>query len=206
MNKLSKEKMQQVVLVWLFCAIITGLTWFFGVSAMNGKRAETAGESQKIQDKLDDGAKKKARKTDSKAKLEAVNKDLEQIQNGMAQGELFDWIDSKLNEFITQNLLEVDIPSKTRGEVVEVGILPVTDPYKAVRYSVRGTAYFHDFGKFVSAFENNFPYMRLQNIELSPGGQFDVVSDPEKLTFRMDIVALLKPAEATPAEAKKAKK
>ncbi len=207
MNKLSKEKMQQIILVWMVCLVVVALIWMFGVRSLSSKRKETSDSVEAVQSKIDDGNKKKSRKDASKKKLEVLQQELKGVEDGMASGELFAWIDSKLNDFITQNLLEVDIPSKTRGEIVDVGILPRTDPYKGVRYSVRGTAYYHDFGRFVSMFENAFPYMRLQNIELMPGGQFDNTGDPEKLTFRMDIVALQKPAEAVvSADTSKAKK
>jgi cell division protein FtsL len=205
MNKLAKEKVQQIVLVWIMTAVVGALLWYFGIASLNGKRSATAGEIQAVEDKIADGNKKKGRATASKQSLETVEKELKQKEAGMASGELFFWLDSKLNEFIQQNnLVEVDISNKSRGEAADVGILPLF-PYKAVKYALRGTAYYHDFGRFVAAFENAFPYMRLQNVELVPGGQFDS-SDPERLSFRMEIVALLKPVEEAAGAAPAAKK
>jgi len=204
MSKLSKEKTQQIVLIWIMAAVACALVWFFGIAKLNAKRTATAAEIKAMEDKIADGNKKKQRATASKDALNVIEKELKEKEAGMASGELFFWLDSKLNEFIQQNnLVEVDITNKSGGEVTEVGILPVF-PYKAVKYALRGSAYYHDFGRFVAAFENAHPYMRLQNIELMPGGQFDS-SDPERLSFRMEIVALMKPTEdaaAAPAAKK----
>lgn len=200
MNKLSKDRVQQIVLVWALTAVAGALIWFFGIASLKAKRTATAGEIQAVEDKIADGNKKTGRAAASKGALQTVEKELKEKEAGMASGELFFWLDSKLNEFIQQNnLVEVDITNKSRGEAADVGILPLF-PYKAVKYALRGTAYYHDFGRFVASFENAHPYMRLQNIELVPGGQFDS-SDPERLSFRMEIVALLKPLEEAAAAA-----
>jgi hypothetical protein len=76
----------------------------------------------------------------------------------------------------------------------EVGALP-RFPYKAALFNVRGTAYFHDLGKFLADFENSFPYIRVQNLELEPAASSSATStgDAEKLAFRMEIVTLINP-------------
>ncbi len=204
MSKLSKEKTQQIALVWIFAAAGAVLLWWFGVSSVNAKRRATNDAVTAAQAKIEDGNKKKQRANASKDALRAVEKDLKEKEDGMASGELFAWVDGRLNTLIAQHLLDVDIPTKTRGEAVEVGLLPAPPfPYKAVKYAVKGTAYYHEFGKFVANFENTFPYIRIQNIEITPGGQFES-SDPERLNFRFEIVALQKPVEeAAPAPAAK---
>jgi hypothetical protein len=69
-------------------------------------------------------------------------------------------------------------------------------PYRAAVFNVRGTAHYHDFGKFVADFENAYPYMRIQNFELEPSAASNSTAqnDQEKLTFKMEIVALVNPA------------
>jgi membrane protein YdbS with pleckstrin-like domain len=103
----------------------------------------------------------------------------------------------------------VDIPQFSREVAVEPGILP-RFPYKAVLFNVRGTAYYHDLGKFLADFENTYPYMRVQNVELDPvaasagsaatsvsGGATTAANNGsdsnEKLNFKMEIVALVNP-------------
>ena len=79
-------------------------------------------------------------------------------------------------------------PPVGRGDV---GLL-AQFPYDAALFSVRGSAYFHDFGKFLADFENEFPYFRVQNISLTAGSE-GAVGTEEKLFFKMDVVALIKP-------------
>jgi hypothetical protein len=70
----------------------------------------------------------------------------------------------------------------------EMNMLPAF-PYHQATSTVTGSAYYFDFGRFVADFENQFPYMRIQNLNLEPSGAAD---DPEKLSFRMEIVTLIK--------------
>lgn len=195
MNKLPKEKLQQIILVGIgTVAVLAGL-WFVAIGKLNAKRKETGDQIAAMETKIEKGNQKRKAKEAVKKELEAAEKKLGALESGMAGGELFAWIDKLLNDFITENGMtgEVEFLSKSRGDIGEVGVLPKY-PYKAVKYAVRGRAYYHEFGKFVAAFENRYPYIRLQNIELTPGDQLDS-SDPERLGFRFEIIALQKPAE-----------
>ena len=68
-------------------------------------------------------------------------------------------------------------------------------------FNVRGTAYYHDFGRFVADFENTYPYMRIQNIDLEPAGASASTStgpagnaeDGERLAFKMEVITLVNP-------------
>jgi hypothetical protein len=53
-----------------------------------------------------------------------------------------------------------------------------------------GTAHYHELGRFISDFENEFPHVRLLNlgIELVPTSS----GERELLTFKMEIVTLVK--------------
>ena len=53
------------------------------------------------------------------------------------------------------------------------------------------TGYYHDVGKFISDFENNFPHGRVVNLIVEPVSSADPGN--EKLSFRMDVIALVKP-------------
>ena len=62
--------------------------------------------------------------------------------------------------------------------------------------SITHRAAYHEFGRFVADFENAFPYMRIQNIELDPAAASNASaqSDQEKLAFKMEIVTLVNPS------------
>ena len=84
----------------------------------------------------------------------------------------------------------MDISVNSQLSMGEVDLLPHF-PYKQLKVTVGGTAYYHDLGKFIADFENAFPHMRFANLTLEPvGGTGD---NSEKLTFRMDIIALANP-------------
>jgi hypothetical protein len=90
---------------------------------------------------------------------------------------------------------KVDIPQFSREVTTEIGVFPKF-PYKAALFNVRGTAHFHDLGKFIADFENTYPYLRVQNLDLEPAAQTAATSaptEPEKLSFKMEIVALINP-------------
>jgi len=72
-------------------------------------------------------------------------------------------------------------------------------PNKVAGFPIAGTAYYHDFGKFLATFENTFPYMRVQRLVLEPAPAGRTAGDDgEKLAFKMEVLALVKPApEAT---------
>jgi hypothetical protein len=85
----------------------------------------------------------------------------------------------------------------------DVDLLPHF-PYKQLKITVSGTAFYHDLGKFIADFENAFPHMRVVNLALEPatGGNSPASATSgaspgvnEKLSFKMDIVTLVKTAE-----------
>jgi hypothetical protein len=85
---------------------------------------------------------------------------------------------------------KVEIPDIGHPEVGDVDLF-ATFPYKQIRFSITGTAYFHDLGKFVADFENAFPHARVVNLVIEP-----VNGGGEKLSFRMQIIELVKPNAA----------
>jgi hypothetical protein len=65
-------------------------------------------------------------------------------------------------------------------------------PYKQANLTIAGTALFHDLGKFICDFENQFPYFRVLNLSIEPVSSL-MGSDKEKLSFRLEVAALVKP-------------
>ena len=77
---------------------------------------------------------------------------------------------------------------------MDVNLLP-DFPYKQATFTVAGTARFHDFGRFLADFENEFPHVRVVNLSLdanTPAGG----EDAETLNFKMEIVTLIKPTQS----------
>jgi hypothetical protein len=69
-------------------------------------------------------------------------------------------------------------------------------PYKAASYTFSGTAYYHDLGKYLADWENQFPYMRVLSLEMvpdEPAGVTSASDERERLSFNFEVSALVKP-------------
>lgn len=150
-------------------------------------------------DEVEKATRLKSMLSQNQADLDKEQKRLGAVEDTFASGDLYSWIILTVNKF--KNPYKVEIPQFSREEKIVAGVLP-DFPYDAVRYTVRGSGYYHDIGRFIADFENQFPYMRIQNLEVEPG-EYVPGGDREKLAFHMEIVALRKPdAKPTAATAK----
>jgi len=116
--------------------------------------------------------------------LADATQQLAQAEEDLASGDLYAWTVETIRRFKT-NYRRVDIATigqPTSSDCELIGGFP----YKQIRVSLTGTAYYHDLGKFISDFENKFPHCRVANLAADPSGA------GEKLNFRFDIVALVK--------------
>jgi len=191
MPRLSKEKRNQLLLVFLVAlAVIVGL-YFSLINTQREKLADMPRRLQKAKSDLE-----KMRSTIQSAKqiqadLKTASAALADVETGMATGDLNAWLYSTIRTF--RQSYKVDIPSFSSKEVGGVTLLP-DFPYKQVKIGIGGSACFYDLGKFLADFENSFPYIRVQNLGITQeGGHALAPSDKEKLAFRLEIVALVKP-------------
>ncbi|MBI3849877.1 MAG: hypothetical protein HY298_06245 [Verrucomicrobia bacterium] len=189
MNKLSKEKRQQLILVVLATLLTIAGVWYGIINLQKAKLKDLSQNLGKAQQRLS----KVQQAVDAADKIESDLKEATQklgaIESGMATGDLFSWFVLMLREF--QLRYKVDIPQISPEPPSEVNVL-ANFPYKQVTYIVRGIAYYNDLGKFVADFENQFPYMRVQNLELQPNLS-STPGESEQLAFKMEIVSLVKP-------------
>jgi hypothetical protein len=121
--------------------------------------------------------------------LADLTQQLNHAEQDVASGDLYAWTVDTIRRFKTG--YRVDIPTMAQPSGPADCDLIGGFPYKQVRFSLAGTAYYHDLGKFISDFENKFPHCRVLNIsadpvDTGPGGG-------ERLSFKMDIIALVKP-------------
>jgi hypothetical protein len=187
-KKLQKEKRRQLILVGLVTAIVlAGLgfglikTQFDSLAALDRDKAAAQDTLLQRQNMV-----KSAKLVE--ADLAEAAKKLSDLEEGMAPGgDIYSWAINTIRGF--KLAYRVDIPQLNQPVRGDVTLLPKF-PYKQATLSVSGTAFFHDFGRFLADFENQFPHLRVLNLEmassLDPGEQ-------EKLTFKMDIVTLVKP-------------
>ncbi|MBI5385046.1 MAG: type II secretion system protein M [Verrucomicrobia bacterium] len=189
MSKLPREKRDRIILVVGATAITVIALWFLLVSPLRGKVARVAKETEDARSQYNKGRELLASTNKVALALASASERLKTAEGAMATGDLYAWMIQTMNHFKLS--YAVDIPQISREMPSEVGTFP-DFPYKAATFIVRGTAFYHDFGKFLADFENAFPYMRVQNLELDPSpGQ--KAEDSEKLSFKLELVTLIKP-------------
>ena len=188
MNKLSKEKRSQLILVVIVVlAVLVGL-WFSLIRTQQEDLRTLAAKKQDDSNKLAQIGDTIKNSKKAEVELAAVSNELSQAERDMPSGDLYLSMVDTIRKFKTN--YDVQIGQFTpSGSDAPVNLLP-RFPYRQVTVSISGTAHYHDLGKFVADFENQFPTSRILNLELSPAS----VTGPEtkeKLAFRMDIVSLV---------------
>jgi hypothetical protein len=188
MNAIPKEKRQKVIVVAIVTLGALAGLWFGLINVQNQGLKELARNVDAAQRKLETARKALDDSKQLEAELSAAAEELDGIENGMASGDLSTWVYNKVRQFKLS--YRVEIPQFSSIAEAETTLLPKF-PYRQVTMNIGGTGYFHDIGKFVADFENQFPHIRIQNLELEPTPT-PAGAEREKLSFRMDIVALVK--------------
>jgi len=190
MNKLPKAKRDQLILVGmgtLFLLILIGLglirPQYATISAINAQIKAARSHLESMEDT--------SKKSDTiSAQLADLTYALTQSQSDMVTGDPAQWIYNTIRNF--KEHYKVDVSVNSQLSMGEVDILPHF-PYKQLKVSVGGTAYYHDLGKFIADFENTFPHARITSLTLEPASASTASANNEngeRLAFRMDIIAL----------------
>ncbi len=196
MIRLSKEKRDKLILVAIgTIAVVAGL-WLAVITTRRQAIGQSQTKLEKAKDKVEKAKRVVSRAAQAEADMEAATRKLSAIEDTMASGDLYLWSRLLMEKVCVGH--DVKISDVTRPGKGEVNLL-AQFPYPAVIFSVRGAAYYHDFGKFLADFENRLPYFRVQNLSLMAGSAGAAGTDSsaaqagdEKLSFKMDIVALVK--------------
>jgi hypothetical protein len=184
--KVSPEKRNQFILVVLCTVAALVLMWLNLIRPRYTALAQIATEQKNAGDKLVtiQTAIKQADAT--AAELRQETQALSNAESDMASGDLYAWTYNIMRQFKAP--YPVDIPDIGHPDVGTTDLLPAF-PFKQVKFTVTGTAYYHDLGKFIADFENKFPHMRVVNPQMQPA---NASGSDEKVSFKMDIVALVK--------------
>jgi hypothetical protein len=193
-SRIPKDKRDKVILVGLGTVAACAAVYF----ALINIQLETLKGEQKRRVE----AEQKVAQGKTTLKLEATVEESYKLAAGKLKAEeahlaspndMYSWLIQTMNDFrLGQN---VDIPQYSRETPTEVGVFSKF-PYHAAMFTISGTAHYHDFGKFLAGFENKHPYIRVQNLELEPAaesGGSSSASTREKLTFRMNLLTLVRP-------------
>lgn len=194
---MNQQKKQQLTLVVIGALALIAATYIVAIGPQRLKMSENEATNAEFGEKKSKADAMIAKEAEFKSDLEAVEKSLKDIEAQMAQGDVFLWMNARLREFKTKYNFKVDIPSVDRESRVPVGVLP-DFPYQAALFRVTGTGHFHDIGSYVRTFENDHPFIRIQNIVMQPSPALNLEEKSEKLSFSMELVTLIKPVEEAP--------
>ena len=189
-KQLPKEKRNNLVLVALLTAIATGGVGFglirFQYDHLNAVMQNTADAQKKLRQMQDS-----IRNADLiENEVGELGKTLNGLEEGMAAGDLFSWVYATVRRSTIGHKIS-DPNFSQPSAVVDSNLLPKF-PYKQVTLKIASTGYYHDIGKFVGDFENQFPHIRVCNLTLDPVSGL-VGGEKEKLDFTMEIVTLVRP-------------
>ena len=194
--KLSKDKRDKLILVILGAVGLAIGLWYAVIGTRKTALADSIVQLQRAEDKLV-RARNWVKDADKISReTEVIEKELRETERGFASGEdLYSWSYLLLQKAGEGH--EVDIVDVTRPQEKSVLLLP-DFPYRGAVFSVRGIADYHAFGKFLADFENRFPYFRVQNVSVGTTAEAgpevtNARMGKEKIFFRVEIVALVKP-------------
>jgi len=191
-NKFSKTQKEQLIGVTLGTLALVAVLWWFGVTAKQGELSKTLDNTAQTQDKLRRAENTMRQGEEIANKLQAHRQILDRREATLAPDrDAYAWIISTIKPFI-QSRKGIDIYHYSQPEVSDLGIIPGF-PYKWATFHLEGTGYYHDFGKFFADLENDFPYFRVQNLEMSANASTGV--EPEKLTVSFELVVPIKASD-----------
>lgn len=188
MKRLPAAKRNQLIVVILATVGLIALVYFLLIHPQNEKNIDLGTNIAKETIQLQQIKTAIKQMEATATALADLTQQLNHAEEDVASGDLFAWTYDTIRRF--KATYHVDIPSPGQPSLSECDLLG-NFPYKQIRFSLTGTAYYHDLGKFVSDFENKFPHCRVLNLTADPVG--NGANGGERLNFRVDIVALVKP-------------
>ena len=211
MNKLSKEKRNQIIALVASVLAVCGLLWFFVVRPQNKSLDKLETDKEDAQTKIEKAQRMIKRRAAIEADLIELTNQIARVEGDMIPIEQLNgkkWLWDKLNHFI-KDRHGVTVVNLSNDPLIgkQFLLLPKFD-YSAAVYTVEMQAFFHEFGRFLADFENSFPHMRIQHLQMWPlatplaatAAAADVPEEllngegREQLRILMKVVVLFKPS------------
>jgi Tfp pilus assembly protein PilO len=185
MKKLPPAKRNQLILVILATAAALCMVYFFLIGPQKEEKrrleasyADNAAKVQQIKKTIQQAAATAKSADEIAAQLNLAEADV-------ATGDVYAWTYDTIRRF--KSGYKIEIPNIGSPAQADMELIP-NFPYKQIKFTISGTGFYHDLGKFVSDLENKFPHIRVLNVAIEPAGD----QAAEKLLFRMEIAALVK--------------
>ena len=187
MKRLTREKRNQLITVATITLAVLGLIYFGLIQPQYDSLSKIASAKKTADDKLA-GIKHTITNGNTTANdVTQMSVTLTHAEEDMASGDLYSWTYDTIRRF--KQPYRVEIPDVGHPATGDMDLLP-SFPYKQIRFDLNGTAYYHDLGKFIADFENNFPHSRVVHLVVEPMSALE--SGNEKISFRMEIIVLVK--------------
>lgn len=211
MNKLSKEKRNQIIAIAAGALAICAALWYFVIGDQEETLRKINESTETLQTKIDKAQRLVKRRASIETDLAGLRQQIALAEAQMIPIEQLSgkkWMADRLSNFIKGRydvtLLNLSNDALTGKQYL---LLPKFD-YSAAAYTVEVRAFYHEFGKFLADFENSFPYMRIQSLQIWPlatplaatGAAADTPEEllnsdaREQLHISMKVVVLFKPA------------
>lgn len=198
MNNLPKAKRDQLILISVFTAGIIAALIFFVMDSQRVQLKQTAVKTETMRTKLTLADKLSREEPQLTERLQSTVKSLGTREALLApERDTYAWLLQNMAQFLSTHRGAGITPAGiSQPDVTEAMLLPKFN-YKAATFHVKANGFFHDFGRFVADLETEFPYVRVQNVDMVRvnGG---ALNDPEKLNISFDMVMLMQPS--TPIE------
>ena len=211
MNKLSKEKRNQLIGVAAGTLAVCAALWYFVISSQNESLRKNKETIEELQNKTEKAQRLVKRRASIEEELAGLTNEIARAEAEMIPVEQLNgkkWLLDKLNNF-TKDRYDVTLMNLSNDPLIgkQFLLLPKLD-YSAAAYNVEVRAFFHEFGKFLADFENSFPYMWIQNLQIWPLATPSAATGPaadvpeeilnsearEQLRIYLKIAVLFKPA------------
>jgi Tfp pilus assembly protein PilO len=190
MKRLPPAKRNQLIVVLLATAGLISLVYFLLIHPQNGKNIDLGIKISQETARLQQYKTSIKQMDATTSALKDLTDQLNHAEKDIASGDLYQWTYDTIRGFKTA--YRVEIPNPGQQPALSECDLVGNFPYKQMRFTLNGTGFYHDLGKFISDFENKFPHCRVVNLSADSAG--NSATSSERLNFRMDIIALVKPS------------
>ena len=188
MKRLPPDKRNKLVLVLAGTAGLIGMVYFFLISPQKEENYKLGVAEAADKAKLQQVRQTVSQATATSDRVAEISQLLARAEDDAATGDVFAWTYDTIRQFKTAHKVEIS----SIGQPVQSDVdLIANCPYKQIKFQILGNGYYHDIGKFIASLENKFPHMRVTSLAIDPAGGPD--AQGEKLSFRVEIVALVKP-------------
>ncbi len=189
MKRLSPEKRNKLIAVVVATLVVIGLIYYFLIGPEIQDKEKLAKDVKAAIANLETIKQTIKRANVSAGTLDAIQTALNKAEEDTASGDLFAWTYDSIRRM--KMGFRVDIPDIGQPTQSDADIIP-SSAYRQIKVRIRGYGYYHDIGKFIAELENRSPHIRLENLVVEPDTS-GAAGAVEKLQFRAELVALVKP-------------